>query len=279
MTRPEGNREDLPGGEGQDPPRVGNRRHTRHDLRDRPDLAEQIPAISRAAWPAFLLHSNVTRWETLARRFPEFQFVLCDPADTVIAVGHTLPVPWNGSSEDLPDTINEAIARANAALDAGIRPQALCALAAMIRPDRRGRGLSYEIIGGMRDLARRCSLGALLAPVRPAQKALDPHAPMEEYAHRLRPDGTPVDPWIRVHRSLGARFRRVMPSALVVEGTVADWEEWTGMRFPATGRYEVPGALAPVAIDRESDRGRYEDPNYWMVHTIDAATDSPGGPR
>ena len=53
-----------------------------------------------------------------------------------------------------------------------------------------------------------------------------------------------------------------------VEGSVSDWESWTGMRFPETGHYVVPGALVPVAIDVERDTGLYLEPNVWMVHTL-----------
>ena len=49
-------------------------------------------------------------------------------------------------------------------------------------------------------------------------------------------------------------------------GTVARWEQWTGMRFPDSGPYVVPGALQPVRIDRDKDEGRYEDPHVWMQH-------------
>lgn len=76
-----------------------------------------------------------------------------------------------------------------------------------------------------------------------------------------REDGSPFDPWLRVHRRLGAEFLRVMPRSLVVTGSVSKWEEWTSMAFPESGRYVVPGALQPVSIDRERDVGRYEDPN------------------
>jgi hypothetical protein len=47
---------------------------------------------------------------------------------------------------------------------------------------------------------------------------------------------------------------------------VAEWEEWAQMAFPETGAYVVPGALAPVDIDRERDEGLYVEPNVWMVH-------------
>jgi hypothetical protein len=38
------------------------------------------------------------------------------------------------------------------------------------------------------------------------------------------------------------------------------------MAFPETGRYVVPDALDPVDIDREQNRGTYEEANLWMQH-------------
>lgn len=57
-----------------------------------------------------------------------------------------------------------------------------------------------------------------------------------------------------------------MPEALAVFGTVAEWEAWTDLAFPESGRYVVPGALQPAVIDRERDLGRYDDPNIRMRH-------------
>ncbi|HUD80606.1 MAG TPA: hypothetical protein VMR00_22385 [Streptosporangiaceae bacterium] len=53
---------------------------------------------------------------------------------------------------------------------------------------------------------------------------------------------------------------------MVISGTVAQWEHWTGMAFPETGRYVVPEALDLIDIDREKDAGRYSEPNLWMRH-------------
>ncbi|PYN85857.1 MAG: hypothetical protein DMD87_21105 [Candidatus Rokuibacteriota bacterium] len=57
---------------------------------------------------------------------------------------------------------------------------------------------------------------------------------------------------------------------MVVSGSVAQWAAWTGMRFPESGRYTVPGALAPVTIDRRRNRGCYVEPNVWMLHPVRA---------
>ncbi len=41
------------------------------------------------------------------------------------------------------------------------------------------------------------------------------------------------------------------------------------MRFPESGTYSVPGALRPIEIDVEADRGVYVEPNVWMHHKLD----------
>jgi hypothetical protein len=91
---------------------------------------------------------------------------------------------------------------------------------------------------------------------------------MEQYVRWTDADGTPFDPWIRVHWRLGATPLCVAPSTLVVEATVAEWESWTEESFPRSGRYVVPGALVPIVIDRERDIGQYRDPNLWMIHQV-----------
>src|SRR5690606_29902920 len=103
---------------------------------------------------------------------------------------------------------------------------------------------------------------------------------MAEYAAWTRPDGEPFDPWLRVHRRLGARLLHPCERSMEVTGSVAEREEWTGMALPGTGSYTVPGALAPVEIDRAADTGRYTEPNVWAVHPCcTPGTGSPGGTR
>jgi hypothetical protein len=53
---------------------------------------------------------------------------------------------------------------------------------------------------------------------------------------------------------------------MVIEGTVSQWERWTGTAFPATGEYEVRDALNLVRIDRELDLGVYVEENLWVQH-------------
>ncbi|MEZ4518824.1 MAG: hypothetical protein R3C44_19070 [Chloroflexota bacterium] len=43
--------------------------------------------------------------------------------------------------------------------------------------------------------------------------------------------------------------------SMVIEGTIGEWEMWTGMSFPESGDYIVEGALVPIQIDREVNIG------------------------
>ena len=95
---------------------------------------------------------------------------------------------------------------------------------------------------------------------------------MQRYIRWTRPDGLPFDPWIRVHKRLGARIIKVASRSMEITGTIAEWEEWAQMQFPESGSYTVPGALAPIEIDTENDLGTYIEPNVWMYHTSEDKT-------
>jgi hypothetical protein len=89
---------------------------------------------------------------------------------------------------------------------------------------------------------------------------------MQEFMGWRRADGSALDPWLRTHERMGARMLGVAERSMVMTGSVAEWEAWAGFPLPASGSYVVPGALAPVAIDRTIDRGELVEPNVWVRH-------------
>ncbi len=242
--------------------------YTVHTLAQKPELEERIDQLSAKSWPAFLLHGDIRRWYWLFELFPEYQLLLCNAAGELMAVGHTVPLIWDGSLADLPTSMEGILLRAEQSHRLGQAPTSLSAMAAMVGSAYRGHNLSAAVIQEMRSLAIQHGCTALIAPVRPTWKSRYPLTPMERYVAWKRSDGAPLDPWIRVHWRLGAAPLCVAPNTLTVEGTVQDWEGWTGMAFPETGPYVVPGALQAVKIDCELNTGRYEDPNYWMRHDL-----------
>jgi hypothetical protein len=142
----------------------------------------------------------------------------------------------------------------------------LCALAAEVAPEARRGGLAGQLLGGMRELAGRPGLRRLIAPVRPSWKERYPLAPIERYVTWRREDGALLDPWMRLHERLGARVATPLPESMLISGTVAEWEQWTGLALPESGDYVFPHGLAPLHVDREADRATNWEPNVWMVH-------------
>jgi GNAT superfamily N-acetyltransferase len=238
---------------------------------EQPALWDSIELLSSQIWPEYNLHGDVVNpcWARLYEVFPAWQFVLTDGEDgRVVAEGNTIPVHWDGTDEGLGPGIDATIAGGFAHHDSGGQPNALCALAAKILPAEQGRGLATSMLRAMAGLAREAGFGHLIAPVRPNLKERYPTIPIGRYAHWARDDGTPFDPWIRVHTRLGARLGPAIPRSMRISGTVADWESWTKMLFPETGDYVFPAGLAAVHIDREKDAGVYWEPNIWLIHPI-----------
>ena len=241
---------------------------TVYTLTEKPHLADQVDQLGAEAWPAFMLQGNGPHWPLLYDIFAPYQLLFCDPAGALVAVGHTVPLVWDGTLADLPPTIDAIIVRAEHAHLAGQAPNTFSALAAVVSLKLRGQNLSRAILLEMKALARRHACTSLIAPVRPTLKSSYPLTPMERYVEWKRPDGAPFDPWMRVHWRLGAETLGLAWNTMTVINTVKNWEQWTGMAFPESGPYVVPGALQPIEIDCERDSGRYEDPNVWMRHPI-----------
>ena len=234
-------------------------------IAERPDLAARLGEIGDP-WPEFVHHDEVVnrRWPRLYEDFREFQLVLYEEeTDTLLGKGCTIPLEWDGRAETLPGGVVEVLEAGG-----GGGGNVLCALVAVVEPSRQGGGISGSIIQGMAATAAEHGLECLVAPVRPTWKERYPLTPLERYMRWERADGLPFDPWIRLHHRLGAEMLALAARSLDVRGTVAAWEEWTGMAFPESGDYVVPGALVPVAIERERDEGRYVEPNVWMRHRV-----------
>lgn len=125
--------------------------------------------------------------------------------------------------------------------------------------------LGEDLFAAFKRCAKIHGYSSLILPVRPTLKSQYPTIPMENYINWEK-DGLPFDPWLRVHVKLGGKILKIANPSMVVEGTVADWQKWTGMYFGDSGNYIVRGALNPVNIDLKKDIGKYIEPNIWVSH-------------
>jgi GNAT superfamily N-acetyltransferase len=234
---------------------------------DRPDLSEQSQQALLADWPEFILHDRQApsamplAWAT----FPCYDIRLL-AGGAVAAGGWAVPLRWDGTDSALPAGYDGALTTALAGAAGGVPPDTLCVMAVAVRPDRQRQGLAAQVITALRQRARQAGLDRVIVPVRPTLKSHYPLTPMAAFARWTGGDGLHLDPWIRTHQRLGARILGPAPDSMIVTGATAEWQEWTGMRFPETGHYVVPGALDLVRIDTTADQGTYRETNLWMRH-------------
>lgn len=238
---------------------------------EQPAPEEDITRIVREGWPPFMLFDPMADkyWTRMEAYFPQYQFALYDDSMNVIAVCNSIPVVWDGSPDTLPpEGWDWAMESGVTGYEAGTTPNTLCAISITIARSHLGKGVSPYAVKGMQKIARENGLSYMIAPVRPSLKSLYPLTPMERYIQWKTDEGLPFDPWMRVHARAGARMVKVCPKSMCIPGSIDQWEEWTGMKFPESGLYVVPKALNPVDINLEADRGCYIEPNVWMVHSL-----------
>ena len=238
---------------------------------ERPDLIDPADRFNGSVWPEFMLQDAEADkyWHLLDTAFAEYQLVLLDAEGRIAATNNSAPIAWDGTDAGLPDGWDRQFEQSALELERGTEPNTLGALQIVVDPARRGSGLAGTMIQAMRANARAHGFGHVIACVRPTDKHLYPLTPIERYATWTRPDGEPLDAWIRLHVRLGARISRPSPNSMTIRGPVADWERWTGLSFPESGPYVLPVATNPIEIDRERDEGVYRDANVWVIHTID----------
>ena len=233
---------------------------------------DQAEIIAEESWPQFMLHDPIAdeHWHELFDRFEEYQFALLDTeTNRMAAMGNGVPFQWEYSVDGLPEGgWDWVFIRAVEDHKKGFTPNIQSAIQVAIHPDYQGQGLSTKMVQTMRDIAKSKGFKDLVAPVRPSQKSQYPLTSIDDYIKWTNSKGQPFDSWLRVHARAGARIIKPCHEAMRISGTIATWEGWTGMKFPQSGEYIIPGALNPVTFDFGKDEGFYIEPNVWMHHSI-----------
>ena len=236
-------------------------------LRDKPDYLEKVRKLNRSSWPEFLLYGDTPSWERLYDALSDSVLLLIEPDGFLAGTGFTAAVWWSGNTDELPASIEAILVNGLQAKEQSANT--LMAVAALVDKRSRGQKLSTMLLKEMKNLARHHGFTDLLVPVRPTWKARYPLQSLDSYVTWRTADGLYYDPWLRTHQRIGGEFIKCVDSTYKVEGSIKDWQTWTGMIFPESGSYIVEGALQPVTIDRDADRGVYHDPNVWIRHRVE----------
>jgi hypothetical protein len=236
-------------------------------LADRPDLTDAMLTME-ATWPPYIQPDPVlVGWAF--ERYPQHQLVLLD-GEEVVARAASVPFTWDGDPKSLPDTgWDEVLRLCMRDTYAGRSLTTLCALEVAVVPGKRGQDLSGRTLAAVAANAREHGYRDVVVPVRPSDKHTEPRVPMAEYVGRVRADGLPADPWLRVHVRAGAEVLGICPVSMTIAGSLAQWRAWTGLPFDTSGPVVVPGALTPVEVNVDHDHAVYAEPNVWVRHSLE----------
>ncbi|MDO4628882.1 MAG: GNAT family N-acetyltransferase [Planctomycetia bacterium] len=235
-------------------------------------LGEEIITLVRAGWTRFLAEDPVSwpLWPEILAEFPDFHFALLEPeTKQLMAAGMTVPLAWDGELSELLDRGWHWVLRQS--LDDrrhGRKVHTLSAANAVVHPNFRGYGLAEQIVFQMKRIAETHGFRRYIAPLRPTQKEKYPLTPIERYAQWTRKDGMPFDPWLRVQKRLGAEIIGCARNSIWIDAPLAQWETWTGLVFPDSGEYILPGGAVPMVADRKTGRGVYVAPSIWIAHKL-----------
>ncbi|MEY0590169.1 transferase [Providencia manganoxydans] len=241
----------------------------------RPDLIAQSEVLLDALWPQFMCETAVPDeyWEQLYQEpMNHFQFLAATTVkgkETVIGVIKAVPFQWTDS--DLTklkefgwdDIFNFAIENKQG------DTRYISALSVTVEPKYRGYHIPELLISALKKAAMNYGAKAVVVPVRPTLKHCYPLQSFDDYCAWKNEKGEPFDPWIRTHWRLGGKILWPIYRSMVIEGTIEQWESWTGMRFMQSGQYVVPSALVPVSVDFEKQWIEYIEPNLWMIHPLE----------
>ncbi|WP_234410568.1 non-ribosomal peptide synthetase [Caldalkalibacillus mannanilyticus] len=243
-------------------------------LSQSPSLKRRMDELHLRAWPSYFAGEEIQGeyWPKLFQQFPEYQFGVINNEGTVLGVGNSLPIYWDGTVEDLPHGWDDGLVQGFSQEVNKQEPNTLLILAGVVDEEFQGQGLAGVLVQAFKELAHGHGLERVIVPVRPTGKANYPDLDFVTYCELRREDQLPVDHWLRSHIRVGGKILRVETKSQYVKGSVTEWQSWTGIQFKQSGFYEVPDALQPVQINIEENLGEYWDPSVWIEHPLTSDT-------
>lgn len=233
---------------------------------DDPTLKTRVCEIEDDSFPAFL--NDEPTWQRtqddILTIFDKYHFLVIDEeTDRAAAVSVSVPMVWDGTPESLP-SYNELLELCLKLDIEGQEPTALVGILGAVSPDYRGQGVSELFNEGTARILQRHSISTYLSPVRPSNKQLYPNYTIEEFLSWRTADGGLVDPWLNHFEGMGATRLSVAHDAITLSAPIVQWTRWTGMLFPVSGEYVIPGGHRMLRVDTKSGIAKYGEDHVWF---------------
>lgn len=233
-----------------------------------PEQIEQYRQGVSEAFPDIILASPTSKkyWNRLESYFPQFQRFLLSDTSEIIAFINSIPFYYDQAHENLSDDgWDWMLAKGIHDYEDGIKANYLGGLQIIVRKEYLGMGFSREILRHAKQVFKKVSFQNLLIPIRPTKKFEHPDMSMDAYM-QLKADQKVYDPWIRTHVKSGAEIIKICHNSMNIQGDIPFWEDILKQKISSSGNYLPHGALNPIRIDIDQNKGEYREPNIWLKY-------------
>ncbi|MBY0573496.1 MAG: AMP-binding protein, partial [Undibacterium sp.] len=230
----------------------------------------EFDALHVGAWPSYFAGSTVLSmyWEKMYRYFPQAQILIKEAFDITTGIGNSVLLSWDGTATDLPKGWDGALKRSALEYEASIVPNTLVIMAGIVDLQFKDRKIAGLIVEAFRVVAQSLRLEHLIVALRPIAKTACQAMPINEYCQLKNESNRQYDGWLRLHCAAGGSIIGSEAQSQYVEGSIAQWEAWSGRTFDQTGEYFFDDTLAPVYVNIENQCAHYYDPCIWIEHGI-----------
>ncbi len=220
------------------------------------------------AFPKIIQSSEVIKnnWGYIEDHFPKHQLYLIGADDNLIGFMNTVPIHYDQSLDQLPNEgwdwlVHKSISdhKLNKA------PNTLGGLQVIITKKNQRKGYSKFLIAEAKNMMQKNGYEKFVIPIRPTLKQNYPDMSMVDYLH-LKNENKIYDPWIRTHVDSNAKVISICHKSMNIKGDIKFWENLMNQKIKHSGYHQVSGALNPVYIHLDSNKGEYYEENIWIAY-------------
>ncbi len=229
--------------------------------------------LEKPNWAPWLAASQ----NTLAGRvdiFKQGQLLLKTQEEILLASLSTNRIDWNGDPTTLPcwdDVAGDPTTYVNTYKPNG---NTLCLMSMNVNPSFQGIGLAKEMIAGIKEVALELGLANLIGSFRPNQfgkfKSQNDqwNLDFETYCKMQRPDGWPIDGWLRSLMKNGMEPLIVDRKAMSVTVPINEFDDYMNNYNPHIWKqvdddvWEC-GEVGQWTVDFHSGLAVYKECNLW----------------
>ncbi|AJA70755.1 hypothetical protein HX057_13690 [Myroides odoratimimus] len=233
------------------------------------NLVQKIKELSNL--PQYLQADSgkVKYWNSIFKVFSSQQFIVLEN-NNLVATIHCVPLHLTKTEfAKLSDGgWRWALEKSFADHERILKPNTLCCLSIFTNKSYSENEVHQYVINNLKLYATQEEYQNIICPIRPKMKQHYPLQDIMNYSQWINNSGLPYDIEIRKHVINGAIIQGVCTTSFYVEGTILQWEKWTGYTFQSSGEYILPMGLTTLRVNVELNKGYYTEPNIWMIYKL-----------